>query len=99
MAAGMHAFDRVPVESITERAREVRFGHAFQTLIAAVLFGAFWLVAKLFITVWRSLAWMWTAGVFGWRHACGREDTAMASRRDLAAENEALRLEVKRLGG
>ena len=97
MAAG--TLDRIPVDSITARAKEVRPGHAALTLIAAVLFGVGWVVCKIFAVLWLSAAWAWTATVMGWRQAAGKPDGLAVPRSELVTEMERLRLEVKRLGG
>lgn len=61
--------ERVPVDRITARAREVHFGRSVLTLIAAVLFGLGWLVAKVFTVLWLALTWSWAAIALGWREA------------------------------
>jgi uncharacterized membrane protein YedE/YeeE len=59
--------DRVPVESITEQARQVRFGRAVLTLIAGVLFGLGWVTARALAVGWLAVAWSWTAFRVGFR--------------------------------
>ncbi len=59
--------DRVPVEHITEQAREVRFTRTLLALTAGILFGFGWLVAKFFGAAWLVLAWCAVAAREGWR--------------------------------
>jgi hypothetical protein len=56
-----------PVEDITEQARQARPGRVVLTVIAAVLFGAGWVVAKTFTVLWLCLAWSVVAVREGWR--------------------------------
>jgi hypothetical protein len=65
------ALDRVPVGEITDRARKARPGHVLATVIGGALFGAGWLVAKLFTVTWFVLAWLYMAVDEGWRAARG----------------------------
>lgn len=57
--------DRVPVQRISDEAREVRFGRTVLTVIAALFYAVGWLVAKL----WLALAWCATAVKVGWQEA------------------------------
>jgi hypothetical protein len=59
--------ERIPLDEITAQAREVKFGRTLLTLIAAVLFGLGWLVAKFFGVTWLVLAWCAVAAREGWR--------------------------------
>lgn len=59
--------ERFPVDEITAQAREVRFWRSVLTVIAAVLFGLGWLVAKAFGVAWLALAWSAVAVREGWR--------------------------------
>ena len=63
--------DRVPVDEITKRARSARPGHVLATVIAGVLFGIAWLIAKLLGVIWFGLAWLYMAADEGWRSARG----------------------------
>lgn len=94
MAAGV--LDRVPVDEITKRAHAARPGHALLTVIAGVLFGVAWCVAKLFGLLWLSVAWLYMAADEGWRAARGttRPVPELAA---LQAENARLRAENARL--
>lgn len=66
------ALDRIPVDRITSEARQVSFGRTLLTIVAAVLFGIGWVVAKSFGAVWFVLAWCATAVRLGWSQARGR---------------------------
>lgn len=59
--------DRVPVDQISEQAREVRFSRTLLTVIAGILFGLGWVVAKAFGLAWLALAWSATAVKVGWQ--------------------------------
>jgi hypothetical protein len=59
--------DRVPVEQITEQARQVRFWATVLRLIAFLLFGLGWLAAKGFGVLWLALAWAAVAVRTGWQ--------------------------------
>jgi hypothetical protein len=61
--------DRVPVDKITAEAREVHFGRAVLTVVAALLYGIGWVTAKVVGGVWFALAWAWTAVKVGWTEA------------------------------
>lgn len=61
--------ERVPVDRITARARDIHFWRTVLTLIAGLLFGVGWLVAKLFIVLWLVLTWSAAAVQVGWQEA------------------------------
>jgi hypothetical protein len=61
----------VPVDRITTEARQVSFGRTMLTIIAAVLYGAGWLVAKVASVVWLAAAWCATAVKIGWTEGRG----------------------------
>lgn len=61
--------DRVPVDRITAKAREVHFWQSVLLLIAAVLYGLGWLVAKVLTVLWLALTWSWAAMAVGWQEA------------------------------
>ena len=63
--------DRVPVESITEQARQVRFGRALLTLAAGLLFGLGWVAAKGFGVAWLAVVWSFVACRAGFRAGRG----------------------------
>lgn len=73
MAVMEQFFDRDRVERITVEARDVQFGRAVLTAIAAVLFGLGWLAAKAVGVVWLAVAWSWTAVRLGWTEARGQK--------------------------
>lgn len=89
--------DRIPLDQITARAREVRPGRTVLTLIAGALFGLGWITAKVFSVAWLCLAWSLAAVQTGYEAAHGPtrgQQIAM-----LTAEVAGLRDQVKRLGG
>jgi hypothetical protein len=59
--------ERVPLDAITEQARQVRFWRTVLTVIAGVLFGAGWLTAR----AWLAVAWCAVAFREGWREGRG----------------------------
>jgi uncharacterized membrane protein YedE/YeeE len=72
----MVTLERIPTERITAQAREVHFWRTVLTLIAGLLFGTGWLLAKAFTVaakafavVWFALTWCAIAGREGWRSA------------------------------
>jgi hypothetical protein len=65
----MTVLDRVPLETINTRAREVHFGRTLLTIIAAVLYAVGWLAAKTLGGLWLALAWSAVAVKVGWTEA------------------------------
>lgn len=63
---------RIPVERITREARETHFWRTVLTLVAAVLYGIGWSVAKVFTVAWLVLAWTATAVKVGWSEGRAR---------------------------
>lgn len=63
------ALTRVPVTRINERARQIHFWRTVLTLIAGLLFGLGWTVAKGFGGLWLVLTWTATAVAVGWQDA------------------------------
>lgn len=63
--------ERVPLESISEQARQVRFWRTVLTVIAGVLFGAGWVAAKACAVAWLAGAWCAVAVREGWREGRG----------------------------
>lgn len=61
--------ERVPVDRITREARDAHPGVVVLTVIAAVLYGVGWLVAKAFGVVWLAAAWCGVAVKVGWQEA------------------------------
>ena len=88
--------DRVPVDSITQQAREVKFGRAVLTLIAAVLFGLGWVTSRVFAVLWLAFAWSGTAVRVGWEAEHGPSRGRQIS--SLTAERDHWRDAAKRLG-
>lgn len=86
--------DRVPVDEITARAREVKFGRTVKRLLIGVLFWSGWLLSKAFGVAWLGVAFCWSAVDMGWRDARGNKP----SRAALREENDRLRQQLKRLG-
>lgn len=64
-----HLLEQVPVGRITDEAKQVRFWHTILTVIAGLLYGLGWLVAKAFAGLWFVLAWTGTAVKVGWTDA------------------------------
>jgi hypothetical protein len=89
--------DRVPVDEITQQAKQVKFGRAVLTLVAAVLFGLGWVTSRAFAVLWLAFAWSWTAVRVGWEaeHGPSRGRQIKAQ----TAEIEDLRARLARLGG
>lgn len=89
--------ERVPLDEISVRARQVRPGRTVLTLIAGVLFGIGWLAARAFALAWLSFTWSWAAASVGWHasHGPSRGQQIAA----LTAEVESLREQVRRFGG
>jgi hypothetical protein len=87
--------ERVPVDQISERARQARPGRVALTVLAGALFAAGWLVAKTLAVAWLGVAWCFTAARMGWRDARGDQP----SRSSLREENERLRQQIQRMGG
>lgn len=63
----MTFLDDVMTERITLEAREVRFWRTVATILAGLLFGLGFMVAKTFGLLWFALAWSVTAVRVGWR--------------------------------
>jgi hypothetical protein len=68
--------DRVPLERISEEAKQVDVGRAVLTAIAAVLFAIGWIsgkvftiVAQILVYVIRGVAWSAVAVKLGWTEA------------------------------
>lgn len=59
------------VDLIREEARALTPVRSLLTLIAAMLFGLGWCVAKAFGVVWLGIAWSLAAVKVGWKSAQG----------------------------
>jgi uncharacterized membrane protein YedE/YeeE len=55
------------LDRITAEARQVQFGRVVLTVLAAVLFGVGWVVARAFGVLWLVAAWTATAVRIGWQ--------------------------------
>lgn len=67
----MAVLDRVPMGDISAAARAMTFGRTMLTLVAGILFGLGWVVAKTFTGGWFVLAWCFAAVKVGWTQARG----------------------------
>ena len=65
----MAVLERLPLDRITAAARQVKFGRTVALVLAGVLYGLGWAVAKVFAVVWFALAWAGTAVKVGWADA------------------------------
>ena len=54
---------QLPLDEITAQAREVHFGRALLTVIAAVFYALGWAAGRFFF----AAAWSWTAVRLGWQ--------------------------------
>jgi hypothetical protein len=63
------ALDRVPLDEINSRARQVQFGRTLLTLLAAALYLLGWLAAKVAGGLWLACAWVAVAVRVGWTEA------------------------------
>lgn len=61
--------DHIPLDEITNHAREVRFGRTVLLWTAAVLYAVGWVAAKVLGGAWLSMVWSWTAVRVGWQEA------------------------------
>jgi len=62
----MAVLDRVPVDAVTARARQIRFWPLMLAVLAGVLFAVGWTVAKTFTVAWLAVAWCAVAVKMGW---------------------------------
>lgn len=65
----MTVLEQVPVDRISVRAREVRFGRVLVSVIAGALFGLGWIAFKVFAVAWFAAAWSAVAVAEGWAEA------------------------------
>lgn len=63
----MAFFDDVMTDRITVEARQVHFWRTVATVLAGLLFGVGFVVAKAFGLAWFALAWSATAVRVGWQ--------------------------------
>lgn len=59
--------DTQRLDRITAEARQVHFWRTVLTVIAALLFGLGWVVARAFGLLWLVMAWTATAVRLGWQ--------------------------------
>lgn len=71
----MAVLDRVPVDHITDQARQADPAKVVLTVIAGVLFGLGWITAKVFGTLWLALAWAAVAVKVGWEQGRSASET------------------------
>lgn len=67
----MAVLDRVPVDRITDQARQVHPVRTLLTVLAGVLYGLGWVVAKTFMVVWFAAAWCAVAVKVGFQAGRG----------------------------
>jgi hypothetical protein len=89
--------DRIPVEQISERARQFRFGRFVAALITAPLIAAGWLAAKTVPQVWHGIKCLYAAAEYGWQSAGA--PSARAQNAMLRQQVDELQKAVERLGG
>jgi len=87
--------DRVPVDEITARARQIRLGHVLATVLGAVLVGVAWCAAKLLLLAW-ALAWGWVKWVIA-AFMVGWDAAAKSTRLESRPSRESLMAEIARL--
>jgi len=90
-AAGRHE----RLEQISARAHAAEPREAFLTGVASVLYGAAWLVGKVFTVLFAVMAWSWAAAALGWKNGRGQGP----SKADLVEDNLAMRAALERMGG
>ena len=89
--------ERIPLDDITEQAQQVKPGRAALTVIAAVLFGLGWVMARVFSVLWLAAMWSGVAVREGWRASRGpSRSQRLASQSAQIAE---LETRLRRSGG
>lgn len=82
--------ERVPLDRIGQRARQARPGRTALVVVASVLFGLGWLVARALGVVWIGLAYAASALAEGWvagrsaewsQHIARKQEEQRAGRR------------------
>jgi uncharacterized membrane protein YedE/YeeE len=61
--------ERVPLDRIGQRARQVRPGRVVLIVVASLLVGLGWAACKLCAAAWLVAAWCGSAVVEGWQAA------------------------------
>lgn len=59
----------IPLDRITEQARQVKFWRTVLTALAGLLFGVGWVAAKGFAVLWLVACWSVAAARVGWQEA------------------------------
>lgn len=62
----MTVLDFVPVERISEQARQAQFGRTIRVLIAALFYGLGWITSKTCVAAWAAVAFSAAAIKTGW---------------------------------
>lgn len=88
--------ERIPLDDINVQARQVRPGRAVLTVIAAVLFGLGWVVARTLGIVWLAVMWCGVAVREGWRASHGPSRSQREA--SMAAEIRELKTQLGRFG-
>lgn len=65
----MAVLERVPVDRITDKAREIRFSRSVVVALCGLLYALGWIAAKAFGLLWFSAVWVGAAVVVGWTDA------------------------------
>jgi hypothetical protein len=73
--------ERVPVEQISEQARQARPGVAVAAVVASVLLGVGFLAARSLSVLWLGTAWCAIAVREGWREGRSSEWAAHVARK------------------
>lgn len=69
MAAWGEWSAEIPLDRISEQAERIKFGRTVLTILAGLLFGFGWVVAKVFAVIWLAVAWSAAAVTVGWQEA------------------------------
>lgn len=67
---------QVPVDRITDQARQIQFWRTVLTVIAGVLYGAGWVAYQVCAVSWLAVAWCAAAVKVGWSDARRRRGSA-----------------------
>ena len=87
----------IPVDEISQRAREIRPGRTALLLAAAPLFLLGFVLAKTFTVGWRSGRWVAAAFMVGWARAAGPSRSAQIIQ--LKATIKAQEIQLSRFSG
>lgn len=89
--------ERIPLDEITAQAEQVKPGRAALTVIAAVLFGAGWVTARVCSVVWLAVMWSGVAVREGWRASHGPSRAQQIA--SLSAQVKELQVQLGRFSG